>query len=48
MAENRQWILASRPTGEPSRETFELRETEVPEPGEREVLVRTLSRSVDP
>jgi NADPH-dependent curcumin reductase CurA len=26
----------------------ELRETEVPEPGEREVLVRTLYRSVDP
>lgn len=49
MAEtNRQWILASRPTGEPTMENFELVETDVPEPGTREVLVRTLYMSVDP
>ncbi|MFB6171156.1 MAG: NADP-dependent oxidoreductase [Haloarculaceae archaeon] len=49
MAEtNKQWILASRPTGTPTMENFELQETEVPEPGPREVLVRTIYMSVDP
>ncbi|MFB6191882.1 MAG: NADP-dependent oxidoreductase [Haloarculaceae archaeon] len=45
---NRQWLLAERPTGEPTRETFELVEREIPEPGAHEVLVRTLYQSVDP
>jgi len=49
MAEtNRQWILASRPTGRPEMDDFELVESEVPEPGPREVLVRVVHMSVDP
>ncbi|QLD87960.1 NADP-dependent oxidoreductase [Natronomonas salina] len=48
MATNRQWLLDSRPTGEPSMENFEQVESEVPEPGPHEVLVRTLYMSVDP
>ncbi|MFB6207466.1 MAG: NADP-dependent oxidoreductase [Haloglomus sp.] len=48
MAENRQWRLAKRPTGEPDRDTFELVETEIPAPDEGEVLVRTVYQSVDP
>jgi len=48
MATNRQWLLESRPTGEPTMENFELIETDVPEPGPHEVLVRTLYMSVDP
>lgn len=45
---NRQWLLASRPEGEPSLDNFELVTTEIPEPGSREVLVKTLYLSVDP
>ncbi|MFD1586549.1 NADP-dependent oxidoreductase [Halorientalis brevis] len=45
---NREWILASRPTGEPTMENFELVENEVPEPGPGEVLVETRYLSVDP
>ncbi|WP_306055181.1 NADP-dependent oxidoreductase [Natronococcus wangiae] len=48
MAETRQWRLTSRPTGEPSRENFDLVTVERPEPGPGEVLVRTLYQSVDP
>jgi hypothetical protein len=46
--ETRQWILASRPTGEPTAENFELQTIELDEPEPREVLVRTLYQSVDP
>jgi NADPH-dependent curcumin reductase CurA len=45
---NRQWHLASRPTGEPTMENFELVEAAVPEPGPREVLLETRYLSVDP
>jgi NADPH-dependent curcumin reductase CurA len=45
---NRQWTLASRPEGEPTMENFELVESPMPEPGPREVLVRTVYMSVDP
>ncbi len=45
---NRQWILRSRPDGEPTMENFELREEPIPEPGPNEVLVRTRYMSVDP
>ena len=45
---NRQWVLASRPTGEPTGEDFEMVESEVPAPGPKEVLVRTRYMSVDP
>ncbi len=48
MSENRQWVLSSRPSGEPSMENFELIETDVPTPGSHEVLVRTTYLSVDP
>jgi len=45
---NRQWVLASRPTGEPTMDDFEMVESEVPDPGSKEVLVRTQYMSVDP
>jgi NADPH-dependent curcumin reductase CurA len=48
MADNRRYLLAKRPSGRPDRDTFELDETEVPEPGPGEALVRTLYLSVDP
>lgn len=48
MATNRQWLLSSRPTGEPTLENFELVETDVPAPKTGEVLVRTEYLSVDP
>lgn len=46
--QNRQWVLASRPTGEPTMDNFEMETVGVPEPGPKEVLVRTLYMSVDP
>ena len=45
---NRQWVLASRPTGTPTMENFELVDGDVPTPGTDEVVVRTLYMSVDP
>lgn len=48
MSKNRQWLLSSRPSGEPSMENFELVERDVPTPGPHEVLVRTRYLSVDP
>ena len=45
---NRQWLLAERPTGAPTMAHFELEEAAVPEPGPKEVLVRTQYLSVDP
>ena len=45
---NRQFVLAKRPTGRPDEDTFDLREEDVPDPGAKEVLVRTLYLSVDP
>jgi NADPH2:quinone reductase len=45
---NRKFLLANRPEGRPDRDTFELVEDEVPDPGPGEVLVRTLYLSVDP
>nr|WP_239579364.1 NADP-dependent oxidoreductase [Microlunatus panaciterrae] len=40
--------MASRPVGEPTESNFRLVETELPEPGPGEVLVRNLAMSVDP
>lgn len=40
--------LAARPVGEPGPETFELVRTEVPRPGEGQILVRNTLMSVDP
>ncbi|WP_336001210.1 NADP-dependent oxidoreductase [Halorientalis halophila] len=45
---NRQWILESRPTGEPTMDNFELREGDVPEPDHGEVLLESRYLSVDP
>ncbi|WP_299268868.1 NADP-dependent oxidoreductase [Halorientalis sp.] len=45
---NRQWILASRPTGEPTMDDFELRESEIPAPDHGEVLIESRYLSVDP
>ena len=44
----RQWTLASRPESNPTTENFELRESPLPEPGPRELLIRTVYMSVDP
>lgn len=45
---NRQWLLKSRPLGMVSEANFEMTEGPVPEPGDGEVLVRTLYISFDP
>jgi NADPH-dependent curcumin reductase CurA len=45
---NQQFRLASRPTGLPTSETWELTEEPVPEPGEGEVAVQVLYTSLDP
>jgi NADPH-dependent curcumin reductase len=45
---NRQILLKSRPEGPPSLDNFESTEGQIPEPGEGEVLMRTLYLSLDP
>jgi NADPH-dependent curcumin reductase CurA len=45
---NRQWLLARRPDGAVQDSDFELVETDVPTPGEGEVLVRNTMLSCDP
>ncbi|OKH46240.1 NADP-dependent oxidoreductase [Calothrix sp. HK-06] len=45
---NKQIVLKSRPIGEPKGSDFELVETPVIEPGENEVLTRTIYLSLDP
>lgn len=45
---NRQWLLAARPHGMVKPSDFEYRESPVPEPGDGEVLIRTLYLSFDP
>jgi len=45
---NRQFTLASRPVGTPTKENFNLVETEIPSPQEGEVLLRTVYLSLDP
>jgi NADPH-dependent curcumin reductase CurA len=45
---NRQILLKSRPDGAPSVDNFELVERPIPQPGEGEVLMRTLFLSLDP
>ena len=45
---NRQIILASRPSGEPTPDNFRLVETEVPEPGPCQMVLRTIYLSLDP
>ena len=45
---NRQILLKSRPEGAPGLDNFQLTEGPMPEPGEGEVLMRTLYLSLDP
>ncbi|MFI5939378.1 NADP-dependent oxidoreductase [Streptomyces uncialis] len=45
---SREWLLLSRPHGWPQPSDFALRETEIPEPGPGQVVVRNLHLSVDP
>jgi NADPH-dependent curcumin reductase CurA len=45
---NRQILLKSRPTGMPVLDNFETVERSLPEPGEGEVLTKTLYLSLDP
>jgi NADPH-dependent curcumin reductase CurA len=45
---NRQILLDSRPRGEPTPQNFKLVETEVPEPGPGQMLLRTIYLSLDP
>ncbi len=45
---NQQVLLASRPVGWPHANNFKIVETELPEPGENEVLVKNLYLSLDP
>jgi NADPH-dependent curcumin reductase CurA len=45
---NREWHLLSRPVGWPKEEDFALVETDLPTPGEGQVLVRNQYLSVDP
>ncbi|NHN43153.1 NADP-dependent oxidoreductase [Halorubellus sp. JP-L1] len=45
---NRQFVLAKRPSGVPDHDTFELVETDVPEPAPGEVVVKARYLSVDP
>jgi NADPH-dependent curcumin reductase len=47
-AKNRQWVLASRPEGEPRQDTFRLVESNIPKPADGEVLLKTLWLSLDP
>jgi NADPH-dependent curcumin reductase CurA len=44
----REWQLAARPHGEPTPDDFRLVETERPDPGDGQVVVRMLVMSVDP
>jgi NADPH-dependent curcumin reductase CurA len=45
---NRQIVLRSRPDGMPGLDNFAMTQTPVPEPGDGEVLMRTLYLSLDP
>lgn len=45
---NRQVVLASRPSGYPTLDNFELIETPIPNVGNGEILIRTLWMSLDP
>jgi hypothetical protein len=45
---NRQIVLKSRPEGTPGLDNFALAQTAIPEPGDGEVLMRTLYLSLDP
>ncbi len=45
---NKQWLLAARPQGEPTRDNWQYTETELAEPGAGEVQVKVEYISLDP
>jgi NADPH-dependent curcumin reductase CurA len=45
---NRQILLASRPSGEPTLDNFRLVESEIPRPGPGQMLLRSIYLSLDP
>ena len=45
---NRQFVLASRPVGQPSEDNFRIVEAPIPTPGPNQLLVRAQYLSVDP
>jgi NADPH-dependent curcumin reductase len=45
---NRQILLASRPTGEPTLDNFRIIESEIPRPGKGQMLLRSSYLSLDP
>lgn len=45
---NRQILLASRPSGEPTPDNFELVEKEIPDPQSGQMLLRSIYLSLDP
>ncbi|MEW5561128.1 NADP-dependent oxidoreductase [Enterobacter asburiae] len=45
---HRRWVLASRPHGEPVAANFRLEEGDIPEPGNGQILLRTVYLSLDP
>src|SRR4051794_4929546 len=48
MCVNRQLLLTKRPVGDPAPSDFEVKETELPSPGDGEALVKVLHISLDP
>ena len=48
MTENRRIVLASRPQGAPTSANFRLENAPVPQPGEGQILLKTLFLSLDP
>src|SRR4051794_3927673 len=48
MRVNRQLLLAKRPVGEPAADDFEVKEAEMPVPGEDEALVKVPQVSLAP
>lgn len=45
---NRRFVLASRPKGAPAADNFRLEQTEIPQPADGEVLLRSIYLSLDP
>lgn len=45
---NRQWVLAERPRGEPTKDTLTLVEGTIPTAGDKQMLLRTEYLSLDP
>ena len=47
-AHNRRLVLASRPVGAPGPDNFRLEKTDIPQPAQGQVLLRTVYLSLDP